>query len=195
MNKNVTAVLLIVLAIGVYVTFTSAKWNEVKAVQAFNNQYSQAIANSDRLIQVRDQVLKDYNALSADDKDRLDKMLPSSLDNIRLLIDMNNFAARRGLVLKSIKVSSSVAPLPGAVPVAPIAPANGLGGVVPAPMPTISTVMLSFGVSTTYSQFISFMRDLEANLRIMDVTHLSVAANDTGVYDYSVELKTYWLSQ
>ncbi len=43
------------------------------------------------------------------------------------------------------------------------------------------------------AQFISLLQDLEANLRVMDVTHLSLTANDSGTYDWSVELKTYWL--
>jgi hypothetical protein len=54
---------------------------------------------------------------------------------------------------------------------------------------------VSFNVTAPYQQFISFMQDLEASLRVMDLTHLTVSANDTGTYDFGVQLTTYWLRQ
>jgi Tfp pilus assembly protein PilO len=199
MNKNITATILIVLAVGVYFTFTQAKWDEVNAVRAVNDQYSQAIQNSDNLIKVRDKVLKDYNSLSVSDRDRLNKMVPNTTDNIRLIIDLSGVAGRRGLSLRNVQAAAAGA-LSGqgsqkAVQTSPSPPpvnnavSNSLSG------PVLDTVKVSFSVSAPYRQFIQFLRDLEADLRIMDLTHLTVAANDTGTYDFSVELATYWLRQ
>src|SRR3989344_4755554 len=130
MNNNITAIILVALAIGTYLTFTRAKLAEVNEVRVVNTQYLSAIDSADRLIKVRDAVLKDYNALSSEDRDRLD------------------------------------------------------------------TVNISFSVMAPYQQFINLLRDLEANLRIMDVTHLSVSAGtNPNLYDFSVELQTYWLRQ
>lgn len=192
MNKNITATILLVLAVGVYLTWTRDKWAEVKAIQAVNAQYSEAIDNANRLIRVRDEVLAKYNAITAVDQDRLDKMLPNTVDNIRLIIDLNSVAGRRGINLSNIKASASseasamneagtasfVSDEPGSIPT-----------------PVLDTVNISFGVSAPYREFVAFMRDLEANLRIMDLTHLSVAAGEGGTYDFGVELKTYWLRQ
>jgi hypothetical protein len=71
----------------------------------------------------------------------------------------------------------------------------GEGGTIP--VPVLDTVTVSFGVTASYQQFIELLRDLEANLRVMDVTRLTLTANPTtaGTYDFAVELRTYWLRQ
>lgn len=197
MNRNISAIILIVLAIGTYMTFTRAKLVEVNEVRAVNSQYISAIANADQLVKVRDSVLKDYNALSDEDRTRLDKMLPNTVDNIRLIIDLNSIALKHGFSLKNIKAAA-----PNVNKAAPSTPqpqdtGRGTGGgATSIPTPTLDTVMVSFSVTAPYQQFIDLLRDLEANLRIMDVTHLSVSVGTApGTYDFGVELKTYWLRQ
>ena len=184
MNKNIIATILIVLAVGVYLTFTRAKIDEVNAVREINGQYSQAIRNADNLIKVRDQVLKDYNSLSAEDRGRLDKMVPNTTDNIRLVIDLNSIARLRGVVLKGVKASTAAS-----------GKTDSAQKIDIIPTPTLDTVNISFSVSAPYQQFIEFMRDIESNLRIMDLNHLTVAVSDTGTYDFGVRLSTYWLRQ
>ena len=140
------------------------------------------------MISVRDNVLKQYNDISPQDQSNLDKMLPSTVDNIRLIINLNNIALQHGFSLKGISAAASQDKSGSGA-----ASNAGTNGSISAP--TLDTVVISFSVSAPYQQFISFMQDLEANLRIMDVTHLSVSANDTGTYDFSVQMNTYWLRQ
>jgi Tfp pilus assembly protein PilO len=195
MNRNITATILIVLAIGIYFTVTQGIIAEAGSVKAVNDQYISAIANAQKLISVRDQVLKDYNSISQDDRDRLDKIVPNTVDNIRLIIDLNSVALRHGFSLKNIKATASSAQgrNPSATSQSAAASASQSGTVIATP--TLDTVAISFSVTAPYLQFISLLQDLEANLRIMDLTNLTVTANDTGTYDFNVELKTYWLRQ
>lgn len=198
MNRNVTATILIVLAVGIYVTFTRAKLAEVKAVRQVNDQYLAAIDNADKLVEVRKKVLDSYNAISEEDRDRLDKMIPNTVDNIRLIIDLNGIADERGLSLRNVKAVAGAAKQTSS-PSAPQQPSAGGGAAssrsVNIPTPTLDTVTVSFSVSAPYQQFIDLLRDLEANLRIMDVSRLTVSAGQNGMYDFGVELKTYWLRQ
>lgn len=187
MNKNITALILIVLAGGIYFTFTKAKIAELKSIQQVNAQYEQALLNAEKLVKLRDKVLAQYNNIPAEDRERLDKMLPDNVDNVRLIIDTNGVAARHNLRLQGIKTSAGNAGQAGAVP-APDAQISGLPT-------TYDTVTVSFGVTTDYQTFIAFLRDLEASLRIMDVSKITLAVADEGKYNYSVELKTYWLKQ
>jgi Tfp pilus assembly protein PilO len=106
-----------------------------------------------------------------------------------LIIDVNGVAARHGLALKNIKTSAnSSASSQSNVP--PSARANQIN--VPN---TYDTMTLTFNVSSKYETFIDFLRDLEASLRIMDISRITLNANDTGIYEYGVEVKTYWLKQ
>ncbi len=196
MNRNVTAVILIVLAIGVYFTVTKPVLGDISSLSAENAQYTSAISNAEQLIKLRDSVRADYNNVSPDDRARLDKMLPNTVDNIRLIIDLNSVALRHGFSLNGIKAvadsgkaAAAGAQQGSAISASSAAPASTIA------TPTLDTVTISFGVTAPYLQFISFMQDLEANLRIMDLTHLSVTASDSGTYNFSVQLKTYWLRQ
>ncbi|MEK7610018.1 MAG: hypothetical protein AAB470_02775 [Patescibacteria group bacterium] len=198
MNRNVLATILIVLAIGIYATFTRAKLAEVNDVKTVNSQYISAIKNADELIKVRDAVRKNYNEISAEDRARLDKMIPNTVDNIRLIIDMNSIALRHGFSLRNIKATASANSTRQSSSVSSQQKSVGSAGSsddLSIPTPILDTVTVSFSVSSTYQQFIDLLRDLEADLRVMDLTHLTVTANSTGTYDYGVELKTYWLRQ
>lgn len=192
MNKNITPLILIVLAIGIYFTFTKGKLDELKEIKAVNAGYQQALDNSEKLIKVRDTVLKTYNNISEQDRERLEKMLPDNVDNVRLIIDVNGVGARHGLTLKNIKTSASSANATNAQGAAtPSSPRANVVNVAN----TYDTVTLSFNVTTNYQTFINLMKDLEASLRIMDISKITLTANDTGNYEYGVELKTYWLKQ
>ena len=196
MNRNITATILVVLAIGIYLTVTKGMLADANAVQQVNVQYSTAIDSADQLIQVRDQVLKNYNGLSQDDRDRLDKMIPNTVDNIRLIIDLNSVALRHGFSLRNIKAVAGANAQNGngtSGSTAPVMLSNNAANANVIATPVLDTVTVSFSVSAPYLQFISFMQDLEADLRIMDLTHLTMSANDTGTYDYNVEFKTYWM--
>ncbi len=173
MNRNVTAVIFIALSIGIYFTFTKAKIVEVEAVRTVNKDYQEAIDNSDRLIELRDKVQSDWGKISDLDKERLGKIIPNNVDNVRLIIDVkDDIAARHNLTLKNIKADAPVA--------ADLTSKYGI-------------VVLSFEVSTDYQRFLDFLNDLEASLRILDISNLSLTANTNGNYDFKVELKTYWL--
>lgn len=197
MNRNITAIILIVLAVGIYLTFTRAKLAEVNEVRAVNAQHLLAISNADKLMKVRDSVLKDYNALSADDRLRLDKMIPNTVDNIRLIIDLNSVALRHGFSLRNIKASASNSnKTTFSTPQPQRQDLDSSGMISSIPTPILDTVTISFSVTAPYQQFIDLLRDLEANLRIMDTTRLTVSAGtNPGMYDFGVELKTYWLRQ
>src|ERR1700744_1679822 len=106
MNKNVLPILLIIVAIGIFYTFTDSRISQLKAVAASNADYLSAINNSEKLISERDAVLQQYNAISPSDQSRLNTMLPDNVDNVRLIIDVNGIAARHGFSIQNITTSA-----------------------------------------------------------------------------------------
>jgi len=110
--------------------------------------------------------------------DRLERLLPDNIDNIKLVIDIKNIAANHNLVLKNIKLDTNVGVDPKKLGV---------------DQSKYGTVGLSFSITSSYDNFQVFLTDLENSLRLVDIIDLSVTANDTGLYEFSVGLKTYWL--
>ncbi|MEK7646100.1 MAG: hypothetical protein AAB381_00185 [Patescibacteria group bacterium] len=197
MNRNSTALILVILSIGIYFTFTSGQLTQAKAIKVVNDEYLKALDNANELTKKREALLEDFKKISQEDRDNLDKMIPSSVDNIRLVIDLKDVAQSHGLTLRGIKASApNTATQQGSTgqntSVSRVAAATTLR-TVDISTPTLDTVSVSFTVTAPYQEFIRFLQDIEANLRIMDVTRLSVSAGETGVYDFGVELKTYWL--
>jgi Tfp pilus assembly protein PilO len=186
MNKNATALILIVLALGIYFTFTSTKIKEFREVSVVNEQYESALSNSENLVKVRDRVLASYNQISPDDQDRLDKIIPNNVDNVRLIIDVLGVASRHGIAVKNVKTSTSNSLESGK---SDASQASGTSGA------RYSTVTLNFDITTDYLSFLSFLRDLESSLRILEVSKISLKVNEAGLHDYGIELKTYWLKQ
>jgi len=190
MNRNITALILIVLAVGIYFTYTSGQITVLNSIQAENNQYISAINNAKKLINLRDSVLNQYNAISDSDKARLDKLVPDNVDNVRLIIDISGIASRHGVTAAGITTSADT----NSSAAGSTAPKTGLNPVV-AGTSGLSTVTVSFSVTTTYDNFIVFLQDLERSLRILDVTSITLSASANGTYTYGVALNTYWLKQ
>jgi hypothetical protein len=182
MNKNATPLILIILAIGVYFSFTRIQITDLQSIQRVNAQYKEAIYNSESLIKVRDDVRDAYNRIDPVDQERLEKLIPDNIDNVRLIIDVNGIASRHGIVIKNIK-TATLEDTPAAQ-----------GGEI-APASPYNTATLSFDVISDYRRFIAFLTDIESSLRLLEVSKITLKANDTGNYDYGVELKTFWLKQ
>ncbi|MEK7068373.1 MAG: hypothetical protein AAB964_01005, partial [Patescibacteria group bacterium] len=126
-----------------------------------------------------------YNTFSTEDRQRLLRGLPDNVDNIRLIIDINNIAARHELSLKNVSL--------GDVSDSRVA-RNNLS--VGASGDAIGSVQVSFTLSATYGDFLAFLQDLEHSLRVVDVESMDFGApgsETAGKSDYTFTIRTYWL--
>jgi Tfp pilus assembly protein PilO len=186
MNRSLTAIVLIIIAIGLYFTVTKTILADASKINASNKEFEKALENVNVLLKKEDELNDKYKRLGQTERDRLEKMVPQKMDNIRLIIDLNNIAYKFGFVLKGIQATASTANTTAQV--TPSQPGS-------IPVPTLETVTVTFGVTAPYQQFITFLQELEKSLRILDISSLSVTSSDSGIYDWKVELKTYWLKK
>jgi Tfp pilus assembly protein PilO len=175
---------LLILAIGLFAAWTNPTYQATKVLQAQANAYDDALGKSNELRALRDQLLSKRNTFSADDIQKLQEILPDNVDNIRLIIDINNIAARHGLSLKNVALGD----------VAKGAQTQNNLTVGAATNP-VGSVTLGFTVTASYDGFLSFLQDLEHSLRVVDVQKLGFTVNDTkpDETDYNLTIRTYWL--
>jgi Tfp pilus assembly protein PilO len=199
MNKNISALILIIISIGIYFTVTSGMLDEARAVKKINDQYSSALDSAAKLVAARDNLNAQYVAISQEDRDKLDKMIPSTVDNIRLIMDMNKIAIKNGFSISDMKAVTATSPArPGAGASHPPILSDGSTNNLTAASfadPVLDTINVTFTASATYDQFRDFLKDIESNLRIMNVTKLSVTSSENNLYAFQVQLQTYWLRQ
>ncbi|MEI6396658.1 MAG: hypothetical protein WCO48_01115 [Candidatus Taylorbacteria bacterium] len=194
MNKNITALILIVLGIGIYFTYTQSQIYDTDLVLlSTNDQYVKAISNAQSLETVRGSVQAANNKISTNDLARLDKMIPSSVDNIHLIVDLSALANRDGVTIKNIK--ADIVDTGKAASQQNNATANSATTSALLPNMLLGNIKLSFTITSGYGRFVSFLQDIERDLRIIDVTKIVVKASDTGAYDFNVEANAYWLQQ
>jgi Tfp pilus assembly protein PilO len=145
--------------------------------------YDDALDKSQELRKIRDQKIAAFNTFTVEDKSRLERILPDNVDNIHLLIDINNIAARHGLSLKDVALGT-----PSDAATVRSAAAVGASG------DAIGSVPLGFTLSASYDDFLAFLQDLEHSLRVVDVEKISFSEDDTkNVNDYTLSIRTYWL--
>jgi Tfp pilus assembly protein PilO len=195
MFRLITPIILIAVSIAGFVMFVNPMYKELQALKAEAASYDQALTNSKALENERDKLTKKYNAISSDNLDRLHKLLPDSVDNIRLILEIEKVAAPYGMILKDVKYDSAK----------PVADKNGAvagGDLTNTGSKNYGSWDLEFGTEGTYGNFLNFIRDLENNLRIIDISTIQFTADSplgsnksplSQTYKYSFRIKTYWM--
>jgi Tfp pilus assembly protein PilO len=181
----ITPVILIIISIGTFFVYVNPNYRgdditkpSVKILQAEHDSYQEALSYSSELRAKRNSLQATQQSFNLEQLNRLSELLPDNVDNIKLVIDIKNIAQKHNLVLKNIKIDTKAG-----------TDTKKIGG----DNLKYGTVGMTFGVGSSYDNFQNFIRDVEKSLRLIDVVDLSVTTTDTGLYDFSVGLKTYWL--
>jgi Tfp pilus assembly protein PilO len=195
--RLITPIILIALTVALFFTFTSPMYNKLAALRAESASYNEALSNSKQLENERDKLTQKYNTIGAENIARLNKFLPENVDNIRLILEIEKIASPYGMQLKNVKYNSQAKPDP-ATPGSNVIQGGNIGQTK-----DYGAWDLEFNTTGSYSNLVNFVKDLEKNLRIVDVTSIdfsSEASTPSGTttipsqnYEYHFHIKTYWL--
>jgi Tfp pilus assembly protein PilO len=176
--------------------FTSPIYNDIKQLQSQVVSYNQALDNSKALENERDKLTAKFNAITPDNLAKLQKLLPDSIDNIRLILEMGQVAMPYGMVLKNVQYNTKDATSSVTTQV------QGGGTALQASSKDYGAWDLSFSIAGTYNNFINFTKNLESNLRIVDISSIDFSSDSSSTnknsavsdsYQYNFKIKTYWL--
>lgn len=158
----------------------------LKALLAEKAQLNEAISNARALDSKIEKLTEAKNSINPEDLAKLDKFIPSHIDNVNLIIDINNIANRHGMVIKNVKVRSGNENTDEA---------NQSGDrlTIASSQNKIADTYLSFSVSGNYDSLLGFLDSLAGSLRVADVNTLSFSVDSKGVNQYNFEVKTYWV--
>jgi len=193
-------IILIGIALTLFFTYTNPIYDKISANNAQIASYDEALGNSKSLASQRDKLTQIYNGINPDNLVKLQKLLPNNVDNIRLILEIQQIASPYGMTLSNVKydaTDSSTTSTAGAI--APVVTQAGMNA--NKPLSGYGTFNLEFSTSGTYNNFISFTKDLESNLRIVDISSVAFSSDTSApakagspeVYKYDFKIKTYWL--
>jgi len=207
--KLIIAIVGVVLAGGMFFWYTKPAYDSSLALRANITQSDAALDKAAELQKLRQTLLSRFNTFDPADLDRLQKLLPDHVDNVRLILDLDNLAEDAGLALQNVDVSSAQKQT---------AKNQTALGAIGASNQKYDSLALTFSTATTYSDFVGFLKSLESSLRIVDLASLTITPSQSGVavasatnafpasnarnpagsrseplYTFNMTLRTYWL--
>lgn len=200
--RFIAPIILIGISIAAFFTFARPFYNDIGKLRGEVVSYDEALNNSKMFRNEEDKLTQKYNSISKDDLTKIQKLLPDNIDNIRLILEIEQIALPYGMVLKDIKYS--------ATDTAKNSTANSGatvqgGGMAQSSSKDYGIWDLEFSTTGTYSNFLNFTKDLESNLRIVDISSVQFSSGtviggkvtsgspSSESYKYDFKIKTYWL--
>ena len=175
----------LVVAIGIFFIYIRPTWSGSIA------DTKAAIASDDHALKAAGEYAAQQNELASARNEidptnltRLSTLLPDSVDNVVLILDLNALAARSGLSLSNIDV------IAGATNSKEVAASGALSALDTNPLGSIDLSLSAIG---TYAALQSFLVGVEKSARLLDIRDVVVKGSDTGVYIYLMTLSLYWL--
>ncbi len=178
--KNNTAIVLFLLSIGLFYTFTNVQYRDVKGLYALAGEYQNVLQNASAIVELRDRLLISYEDFPRTEIDRINKIIPDNIDTVRLAFDLDGMAARYGISIKSVQVTVGTNE-------------DARDVILQKSNEVYEKATVSIGFVSNYDNFMRLLADIEKNLRIMDIKQISFQTTETGLYDYQVSVETYWL--
>ena len=181
--KGLTPIILILVSVGVFFFFIDPQKKELNTRIEEKNKNEVTMQKATDLRTANGVLKAAYKKISDDERVELSKILPDTVDNVRLILDINNISNKYGIVLKGISISGGPADESKDVSRGTSGTSGQLYG----------TIQLSFSFSSSYDVFKLFMKDLEDSLRLVDITDFSISTSENNFYNYSITINTYWL--
>lgn len=179
--KKYLPITLIAIAIVIFFAFIDPQYEEVQKVNKQKRDNDTMLQLAQDLQRQRDLLQGSYNSIAIEERRQLEKLLPDTVDNVRLVLDINNIAEQYGITIQNIDISKDSGATDQRV-ASSVERATDIG-----------TIRLGFTITSTYEVFINFMKDLEETLRVVDIKSLNIRQGQGVFMNYEIVIDTYWL--
>ena len=110
MKSRAVQALLVLLGIGLFVFATLPAYRVAEGLRQDKANNDQTLALSAELKQNREDLQDRFNRITDEEREGLRKLLPDTLDNVRLVNDISDIAQGQGLQIRNIAVGESGGP-------------------------------------------------------------------------------------
>lgn len=195
--------ILIGSSIAGFLLLTQPIYNEATALKVEADKYNEALANSKILQQERDRLTEKFNSFQAEDLVRLEKIVPDSVDNIKLILEIQEVAQDRGILVKNVEFEPEqfLEPDPNATAEELAKAKSNLRRPGAATNLDYEIFDLEFSIEGKYSAYVEFMKLLERSLRVVDIRSITFTPGTSedkdklyvDNYKYTFRINTYRL--
>lgn len=162
----------------VFFTWTQPMLDSVKGLSEQKGILNEKLFSMKEIEKERENILDSYNSVGDTNREKVGKILPSSMKEMDLIVELENMAANSGVALKDVNISDAGPESAGSVKNGETFYPNEIG--------------LTIKASGPYQSFKEFLKNIESNLRIIDVESLDFISGDVDSYEYNLKIKSYW---
>lgn len=172
----------IVLTLVIGYAFIYPAFGEISSLLEQKQKYVTTLETVGNIESKKNALQSKFDEIPPKTKADIETILPSSLNFVKLISQIDAVAANYGISVDKISVREVGSSVGNSIEEA-------------GPIKDYQSSIVGFSFEASYDKFNTFVGELEKSLRILDVrlVKLNTAAN--GVYSYDVEFETYWLKQ
>ncbi len=154
--RYITAIIFASLAAGLIVSYAYPTYQEIGTVKAREVELQDYIKKASQAQARIDDLEAKYQRFPEGASERMSTMIPESVDDVRLTMDLTNLAAQHGLSLANPTIKKLAVDKNS----------------------QLQQYDVAFSIDAPYSTFRSFLDDLEYWLQIRDITSLSITPGE-----------------
>ncbi len=170
----------LILSLSIGYVFVYSPWAEVSALNDKKSEYSGFIDTVSKIETKKNELQTQFNQISEEDKRDINTVLPTSLDYVKFVSEIDNVAKKYGIIIDKINLAQVDSSVGDSV-------ANA------GPSKPYRSSILGFSFGSDYEKAMSFIDELEKSMRILDIRSMKIEENKDFGYLYSVQFETYWL--
>lgn len=172
--KNLLGLLLILGSLGAMYAIGTNMWADIGVVRTNLNDLEKKVSDIEIAKDKLKQMQESFNAISAEDRNKLDKMIPAGSAREDMLLMINGMVSRGNVTLESLSLRPSGK--------------TGEAG-------NLSTLDVGIGVKGTYGALINFLNEVEYMVRLTDLQTVTFAAGDSDEYTFALTAKSYYVGE
>lgn len=165
--RYITAIIFASLATALVVIYAYPTYEDMGRLKKRGEELTKSIEMAGQAQTKIDDLERKYKTFPEGANERMSTMLPESLDDVRLTMDITDLAAAHGLSLANPTIKK-------------------LAGDKSNPVQEYS---VSLSVEAPYSTFRRFLNDIEYWLQLRDITSLSITAGENAAVPMKIQME------
>ncbi len=184
MIRTITPIFSIIIALVIFFFYTQPQFELIKQVQGQTEDFEEAASKAKQLNDELSRKLSEKRNYPPEVLKRLDALVPTTIDEVRILNDVSEIARKYNMLFGNIDVANNEVEQTAET-------AEGKGTSVS--YDSIASAEIEFSLIGTYEQFKSFLADLEQSLVMLEVTNINFTTGEGSLQQYSITARVFAL--
>lgn len=163
-----------------FFTWTQPILDSIRGLSEQKGILNEKLSSLKEIEKERENILVSYNSVGDVNREKVNKILPSQMEEMDLIVEMESMAVKSGAILKDVNISDAMQEKESA------GVAKSKENFYP------NEIGLTIKASGSYQSFKEFLKSIEKNLRVIDIESLDFISGDIDSYEYNMKIKSYW---